>query len=237
MLAASGKELDVQKICGMILFSAMTQLDLTGPYEILCRVPGLEVVVLLSATGEPVQTEHGLRLAADRSFDAAPALDVLLVPGGPGVNQTLIDERHIRFVRRAAQGAQWVSGVCTGALLLGAAGLLRGYRATTHWCSIDFLSTLGAIPVSDQRVVVDRNRITSAGVTAGIDLALALVARVVDEPTARRIQLAIEYDPEPPFDSGSPAVAKPETVAAVREDFAKLIEERGRLVELAARRW
>jgi cyclohexyl-isocyanide hydratase len=217
----------------MILFPGMTQLDLTGPYEILCRVPRLDVV-LLSATGEPVRSEHGLRLAADASFDAAPALDVLLVPGGPGANQTLIDEGHLRFVRRAAQGAQWVTSVCTGALLLGAAGLLRGYRATTHWCSIEFLSTLGAIPVSDQRVVVDRNRITSAGVTAGIDLALA--ARVADEATARRIQLAIEYDPEPPLDSGSAAVAKTETVAAVRGDFAKLVEERRRLVELAARR-
>lgn len=220
----------MQKTCGMILFSGMTQLDLTGPYEILCRVPGWKVI-LLSATGESVETEHGLRLASDASFDAAAGIDALLVPGGPGVNQTLIDDRHVQFVRRAAENAQWVTSVCTGALLLGAAGLLRGYRATTHWCSIEFLSALGAIPVTDQRVVVDRNRMTSAGVTAGIDLALMLAAKIADEATARRIQLAVEYDPEPPFDSGKPTAARPQTVDAVRADFARLTNERRRLIQ------
>lgn len=225
----------MQKTCGMILFPGMTQLDLTGPYEILSRLPQLKVL-LLAATSEPVRTEHGLRLTPDASFAQAPNLDILLIPGGPGVNETLLDPHHVDFVRHAAAGATWITSVCTGALLLGAAGLLRGYRATTHWRSLEFLPAFGAIPVADQRVVIDRNRITGGGVTAGIDFALALSAKIADEKTAQQIQLFVEYDPAPPFNSGHPRSAPPEILAAANQNFVEPTKIRRHLVDLAAAR-
>ena len=161
----------MRQTCGMILFPGMTQLDVTGPYEVLCRVPDLRVV-LLAAERESIPTEHGMTLMPDRSFADSPPLDVLVIPGGTGINDTLNDPRHLEFASATGSRAAWVTSVCTGALLLAAAGLLRGYRATTHWRSVEFLEPFGAIPVADERVVVDRNRVTAAGVSAGIDLSL-----------------------------------------------------------------
>jgi cyclohexyl-isocyanide hydratase len=214
-----------QSTCGMILFPGMTQLDATGPYEVLCRVPEVRVL-LLALDRNPVQTEHGMVLVPDCSFAEAPWLDVLFIPGGTSVNETLLDPRYLGFVRDAGASANWVTSVCTGALLLGAAGLLRGYRATTHWRSLAFLTEFGAIPVADERVVVDRNRITGAGVSAGIDFALLLASKLSDERTARRIQLAIEYDPAPPFNSGHPRTASAEVRSEVEQRLWSTLERR-----------
>ena len=190
---------------GMVLFPGVTQLDLTGPYEVFCRMPNTKVH-LLAATDEPVRTEFGLTITPDTRFDQSPALDILCVPGGWGVNAQLENPVMIEFLQTQGHRARFVTSVCSGALLLGAAGLLRGYRATTHWMSHDLLPLVGAIPVED-RVVVDRDRITGGGVTAGIDLALVIAAQLFGAPKAQEIQLAIEYNPAPPFDSGSPRTA------------------------------
>lgn len=189
---------------GMVLFPALTQLDLTGPYEVFCRMPGAKVH-LLAESAAPVRSEFGLTIAPDCGFDQAPPLDILCVPGGWGVNAQLENAVLLDFLR-AQSHARYVTSVCSGAFLLGAAGLLDGYRATTHWMSLDLLPLVGAIPVAD-RVVVDRNRITGAGVTAGIDLALVIAGELFGAAKAQSIQLAVEYDPAPPFQSGSPRTA------------------------------
>lgn len=190
---------------GLVLFPGVTQLDFTGPYEVFCRMPNTKVY-LLAATNEPVRTEFGLTIAPDMCFDQAPPLDILCVPGGWGVNAQLENAVLLEFLRAQARGARFVTSVCSGALLLGAAGLLDGYRATTHWMSLDLLSLVGATAV-EERVVIDRDRITGGGVTAGIDLALVVAAELFGVGTAQAIQLAIEYNPAPPFDSGSPRTA------------------------------
>lgn len=222
----------MQKTCGMILFPGMTQLDVTGPYEVLCRVPQLRVV-LLAVDRAPLRTEHGMMLTPDCAFAEAPALEVLVVPGGTTINETLVDRRYVDFVRDAGTNARWITSVCTGALLLAAAGLLRGYRATTHWRSLEFLPPFGAEPVADERVVIDRNRITAAGVSAGIDFALALAAMLADERIAQQIQLAIEYDPAPPFNSGHPRSAPADIRAAVEQRLIPVLERRKEVVKAA----
>jgi len=199
----------------MLLFENATQLDLTGAYEVLARMPGTHVS-LLASTLEPVRTEWGLTITPDLAWSGAPVFDVICVPGGWGVNALLGDEALLEFLRVQAESTRYVTSVCTGALLLGAAGLLRGYRATTHWMSLDLLPLFGATPVAD-RVVRDRNRITGAGVTAGIDFALVLAAELFGDSEAQRIQLAIEYDPHPPFDSGSARTAP----ANIRDDVLR----------------
>jgi cyclohexyl-isocyanide hydratase len=190
---------------GMLLFENATQLDLTSAYEVFARMPGARVS-LLASTLEPVRTEWGLTITPNLSWTEAPAFDVICVPGGWGVNALLTNDSLLDFLRSQGETARYVTSVCTGALLLGAAGLLRGYRATTHWMSLDLLPLFGAIPVAE-RVVRDGNRITGGGVTAGIDFALVLAAELYGESEAQRIQLAIEYDPHPPFNSGSPRTA------------------------------
>jgi cyclohexyl-isocyanide hydratase len=185
-----------------VLFPGMTQLDLTGPAQVFAKVPAIDFTAV-AAGREPVPTDCGFGIVPMADFDHAPQADVLLIPGGAGVNEAMADQRVLDFVRRQAKGAQVVASVCTGALVLGAAGLLRGKRVTTHWASMQFLEDLGAVPVS-QRVVEDAPLFTCAGVLAGIDLALRLVERVAGEEEARRVQLHLEYDPEPPFDSGNP---------------------------------
>jgi cyclohexyl-isocyanide hydratase len=199
---------------GMVMFPSMTQLDLTGPYEVFSRMPDTKVV-LLAATLEWVQCEHGMRIMPDCALADAPALDVLFVPGGNGISGVIRDMETLRFVRERGESARYVTSVCTGALVLGAAGLLRGYRATTHWMSLDLLPLVGAIAVTD-RVVVDRNRITGGGVTAGIDFGLRIAAEICGRKVAERIKLMLEYCPKPPFDSGSPATADAELVEAMR---------------------
>jgi cyclohexyl-isocyanide hydratase len=219
---------------GMVLFDGLTQLDLTGPYEVLARMPHTRVH-LIAASGDAVRSEWGLRITPDASFDDTPELDVLCVPGGWGVNAQLENESLLDFLRMRAEHARYVCSVCSGSLLLGAAGLLRGYRATTHWMSLDLLPLFGAEAVTD-RVVRDRNRITGAGVTAGIDFGLVLAAELFDPAVAQGIQLAVEYQPVPPFDGGTPHTASDDVRASVLLASMQSLEERRAIVERAAAR-
>jgi len=218
---------------GMVLFEGVTQLDLTGPYEVFARMPNTTVRLIASSL-EPVRTEWGMRIIPDATFETAPPLDLLCVPGGWGINAVLDDEALLGFLRRRATSARYVTSVCSGALLLGAAGLLRGYRATTHWLSLDLLESLGAVPVAE-RVVHDRDRITGGGVTAGIDFALVVAAELFGESVAQGIQLAIEYDPAPPYGSGSPHDAPAEVVRQVTRASAPALAQRRAIVERIAR--
>lgn len=190
---------------GFLLFPNVTQLDLTGPLQVLHRLPGSETHVVAKSLA-PVPSDCGLALVPTSTFDACPPLDLLCVPGGFGVDRAIADEATIAFVRRAIAGARYVTSVCTGAFVLGVAGALRGRRATTHWAYRSLLPRVGATPV-EARVVRDGNVFTGGGVTAGIDFALTLAAEIAGEEIAREIQLAIEYDPAPPFDAGSPTQA------------------------------
>jgi cyclohexyl-isocyanide hydratase len=219
---------------GMVLFPNFTHLDLTGPFEVFGRLPSARVFAVAAEEGV-VSSDTGLNVVPDLRFDEAPDFDVICVPGGPGVNQMLEDEVFLEFLRDQAAKASYLTSVCSGSLLLGAAGLLRGYRATTHWLSLDFLPLFGAIPVAE-RVVVDRNRITGGGVTAGIDFGLVLAAKLAGEETAQRIQLMLEYNPAPPFDAGSPERAAPSVVQAVREQGAKYLDARREIARRAAAR-
>ena len=199
---------------GLLVFPNMTQLDLTGPYEVLARLPGAETLLLWKNL-DPVRSEHGLTILPMATLESSGPLDLILVPGGgTGVNPLLEDAEVLAFLRRAAAEARYVVGVCTGSLVLGAAGLLRGRRATTHWMSRDLLRSFGAEPVA-QRVVVDGKFFTGGGVTAGIDVALTAAAEIAGRAAAEAIQLGIEYDPQPPFASGSPERADPAVLEAV----------------------
>ena len=209
---------------GLVLFPHITALDLVGPFEVLSRVPDVQTRMVWQETG-PVRAQYGLTLHADTTFAECPPLDVLLVPGGTGQVEQMENPALLRFLREQAAGAKWVTSVCTGTLLLGAAGLLRGYRATTHWRYLDCLPELGATPVR-KRIVADRNRVTAAGVSAGIDMALFLTALLAGEQTAQSIQLGLEYDPQPPFASGSPERADPELLELIREETQALYERR-----------
>jgi cyclohexyl-isocyanide hydratase len=202
---------------GMLLFPKITQLDLTGPYEVLARVPEARIS-LLWKTIELVTSGTGLTILPTMTLAEAPQFDVLVVPGGAGIVPLLEDRETLDFLRKQGAGARYVTAVCTGSLLLGAAGLLEGYEATTHWAFHELLALCGATPVH-QRVVVDRNRITGGGVTAGIDFALRVVAELCGDDMARAIQLGLEYDPEPPFRAGTPALAGAELTARLRARF------------------
>ena len=220
---------------GMVMFPDMTQLDFTGPYEIFVRMPGAKVH-LLAADMAPVRTQHGLTLLPDTAFADAPPCDILFVPGGsPGVDRMLDDEAFLSFLGARGREARYVTAVCTGALLLGAAGLLDGYRAATHWMNMQFLEPFGAVP-THQRVVIDRNRITGGGVTAGIDVALSIAAELHGRDVAEEIQLFVEYDPQPPFDCGSPRTAAPALMERVQAANAGRQAERAALVGKAAAR-
>lgn len=198
----------------MVLFPNLTQLDLTGPYEIFARMPGA-TAALVAKTREPVRSERGLLLTPDATFDDLPSPEILFVPGGPGQLEAMDDPVLIGYLRQAGATARLITSVCTGSLLLGAAGLLRGRRATCHWLAHDQLALLGATPVKE-RVVVDGNVITGAGVTSGIDFALAVVERLHGARLAQEIQLQAEYDPHPPH-GGSVETAAPEVVQALRD--------------------
>jgi cyclohexyl-isocyanide hydratase len=216
---------------GMLLYPGLTQLDLTGPFEVLHRVPGAQVH-LLWKTLDPVVADSKLGLLPTTAIAACPKLDVVFVPGGTGQTALMDDEGVLSFLAEQGRSARYVTSVCTGALVLGAAGLLEGYEAATHWAFMDLLPLFGARPVR-KRVVVDRNRITGGGVTAGIDFGLRLAAELGGEPLAKAIQLGLEYDPEPPFRCGHPDVAEPEIVAVVRARFDETA--RVRAERLAAR--
>ena len=219
---------------GLLLFPRMTQLDLTGPFEVFAKLPGAEVL-LLWKTLEPVEAETGLRILPHATLGDCPPLDLVCVPGGPGVSALMEDADVLDWLRGQAQSVRYVTSVCTGSLVLGAAGLLRGKRATSHWASRDLLAKFGAIPTAG-RVVRDGNLFTGGGVTAGIDFALTAVAEMAGLKTAQEIQLQIEYAPDPPFDAGVPETAPPDVVAAVRARGLPMREAREALVQRAAAR-
>ena len=209
---------------GFLIFPEMTQIDFTEPYEILARLPNTSVHVV-ARTADPVRSDRGLVLVPSVTCEDCPSLDVLVVPGGPGTMDVVEDEATLEFLRRQAEQATYVTSVCTGALVLGAAGLLLGYRATTHWLSVPLLDLYGAIPVRE-RVVVDRNRVTAGGCTAGIDFAFRLAAMLRGETIAQQIQLQLEYNPAPPFNSGSPTTASGDIVDTVRRAAEPLQQRR-----------
>ena len=215
---------------GSLLFDDLDQIDLTGPFEVLSRMPNATHRIYAKSLA-PARDVMGLSIMPDATLAEAPQLDILHVPGGRGQEALMDDEEVLGWLRSQAAGAKKVLSVCTGALLCGAAGLLRGRRATTHWASFHLLPLFGAIPV-DERVVVDGDFIFAAGVTAGIDGALRLAAQARGVPAAQRIQLDIAYAPEPPFQSGTPQTAPPEILEAARRDVAELIARR----EATARR-
>lgn len=218
---------------GFLLFPRVQQLDLTGPYEVFASLPDARVHLVAQSSG-PVTTATGLVLIPTTTFAGCPALDVLCVPGGTGVNDLLRDAETLGFVRRQAAGSRYVTSVCTGALVLGAAGLLRGKRATTHWNAHDLLAGFGAVPVRG-RVVRDGNLLTGGGVTAGIDFALTLAAELAGREAAEAIQLNLEYAPAPPFGAGTPDTAPPKVVELVRARSAAIRAEREQLLaEIAA---
>ena len=219
---------------GVVLFPRVTQLDFTGPLQVLSSIPGARVHLIWKRI-EPVASDSVMMLTPTVSFADCPQLDVVCVPGGGGTDDMVNDEEMLAFLRKQAEGAKYVTSVCTGSLVLGAAGLLKGYRAATHWTAMEFLSAFGAIPTRT-RVCVDRNRVTGGGVTAGIDFALTLVSLLFDRRTAEAIQLRLEYNPAPPFNSGSPDTAPPEVLAFIKEKIAPTQLRRSEMIHRAAAR-
>jgi cyclohexyl-isocyanide hydratase len=219
---------------GLLLFPKVTQLDLTGPLQVFARIPGAEVHLIWKRL-EPVPSDTPLRLLPTRTFADCPPLDVICVPGGSGTDDVINDQETLDFVGRQAWSAQYVTSVCTGSLVLGAAGLLQGYCATTHWSALGHLSSFGATPVKT-RVCRDRNRITGGGVTAGIDFALTLASILINRQTAEAIQLVLEYDPAPPFNAGSPETASPAVLALLAEKSKDARRRRADAVGRAAER-
>lgn len=219
---------------GALIFPRMDQIDFTGPFEVLSQVPDSTFHVI-GKTKEPIRDLNGLILTPEETLSEAPQLDVLVVPGGYGQQELMDDEAMLSFIRRQAAGAEYVFSVCTGALICGAAGLLRNVRSTTHWASFDLLPYFGAIPV-DSRVVVDGKHVSAAGVTAGIDGALRVAALLRGDFAAQQIQLMIEYAPDPPFHSGSPSTAPPEVLQAAREKGREILAGRLETAIRVARR-
>ncbi|MBI0325611.1 DJ-1/PfpI family protein [Burkholderia plantarii] len=218
----------------LLMFPGVQALDLVGPHDVFAALPDTTVHRVAKSVA-PLAAAHGLMLTPDTDFDACPAVDVLCVPGGAGVGELLLDGATHAFVRRAAASARYVTSVCTGALVLGAAGLLRGRRATTHWASLPLLAPFGATPVRE-RVVRDGPLVTGGGVTAGIDFALTIARELHGDAVAQAAQLAIEYAPAPPFDAGRPETAPVEVVDTVRARYAPIIATREALVAQAAAR-
>ena len=218
---------------GILVFPGVQQLDLTGPYEVFASLPNA-TVHLIWKDRAPITSATGLVLGPTMTFGACPALDVICVPGGGGVNALLQDKEVLSFVRAQGAKARYVTSVCTGSLVLGAAGLLKGRKATTHWASHDFLAKLGATPVK-ARVVRDGNLITAGGVTAGIDFGLAVVAELAGKEHAQAIQLALEYAPEPPFQSGTPEEAPAAVLAIVKAQLATMRKAREAIIDQLAR--
>ena len=219
---------------GLVLFPKVTQLDFTGPLQVFSSVPGAKVHLIWKRI-EPVPSDSVLTITPTVTFADCPQLDVICVPGGFGTDDMINDEEMLAFLRQQAAGAKYVTSVCTGSLVLGAAGLLRGYRATSHWTAVDFLSAFGATPTRT-RVCIDRNRVTGGGVTAGIDFALTLVSLLIDRQTAEAIQLRLEYNPAPPFNAGSPDTAPPEVLAIMKEKYIPAQLRRNEVIGRAAAR-
>ena len=198
------------------LYDRFTALDAVGPYEVLCRLPGAAVTFVGERTG-PVRTDTGaLAITVDAALDELTDPDIIVVPGGPGTRSMLEPSPLTDWIAAAHRTTDWTTSVCTGALLLGTAGVLDGLEATTHWGALDLLATSGAIPVGDRRIVPQGKVVTAAGVSAGIDMALWLAAQIAGKEVAQAIQLGIEYDPQPPFPGGSVASTDPAIVELVR---------------------
>jgi cyclohexyl-isocyanide hydratase len=205
--------------CGFVIFDNLTQLDFTGPLQVLHRLPDSKVHII-AATLDPVMSDCGLALVPNMTFADCPPLNMICVPGGFGVEGAMADPALIEFVRNQAKTAHYITSVCTGAFVLGTAGLLKGKKATTHWAYHDLLASVGAIPTQG-RVVRDGQIFTGGGVTAGIDFALTIVGEIAGDKIAQGIQLGIEYDPSPPFDSGSPNVAAGDILARLAGFYAQ----------------
>jgi len=218
----------------IIVVNDMCQLDTTGAFEVLARVPGW-TVDLVAASMEPVRTDLGLTMMPTKTQESAQPSDILVVPGGRGIDYAMLDDAWIAYTQQEAAKAKYVFSVCTGSLLLAAAGLLTGRRAGGHWQARDLLSRFGVTP-SDARLTVDDKFYTSAGVTSGIDMALLVVADIVGEETARKIQLSIEYAPEPPFPGGTPLTSPPEIVKAVLDGSRQRRADRESIVSACVRR-
>ena len=219
---------------GFLVFPRITQLDLTGPVQVFSSLPNADVHLIWKQR-EPVSSDTVITLMPTTTFADCPQLDVICVPGGHGTDDLLNDEEVLAFLQQQAKGARFITSVCTGSLVLGAAGLLQGYRAATHWSAVELLSQLGAT-WSKERVCVDRNRVTGGGVTAGIDFALMLVSMLVDVAAAEAIQLRLEYNPAPPFNAGAPDTAPAEVLAAMRAKIVPAQARRQDAVTHAARR-
>ena len=218
----------------MVIFDNMTNLDFAAPHDALTKVRSAQVHVL-AKSDQFVTTDTRGRVLPDKALRDAPQLDLIMIGGGNGTTALMEDGEMLEFLKHQAQRAQWVTSVCTGALVLGAAGLLRGYRATTHWNAIELLPRFGAIP-TQERVVFDRNRATCSGVTAGLDFGLFLTGRLFGEDIAKLITLGQEYDPAPPYATGSPAKAPAQIVARFRQLTARVTAERNAAAERAAQR-
>ncbi len=219
---------------GALLFEQMDQLDFTGPFEVLARVPD-SVFYTIGKTTTPIRDARGLLLTPERTLADVPQLDALVVPGGNGVNALMEDEEVLNFLRRQAAGVKILFSVCTGTLVCGAAGLLQGRKATTHWASHHLLKEFGARPVKE-RVVMDGNLVSASGVTSGIDGALTVAALLRDDDVAQKIQLYLEYSPQPPFSSGTPETAPADVMAAMLADMGSLLGEREEIARRAGAR-
>lgn len=214
---------------GMLLFPELTLQDFVGPYDVFIKAGCFEIFIVSENT-DLLHAEGGLKLKADISFADCPALDIIFVPGGRGITRLLKDQAYIDFVRRQGMHAKFITSVCTGSLLLGVAGLLMGYKATTHWRSVPLLKMLNVETVED-RVVIDRNRITGGGVTAGIDFALTLTSMIAGEERAKIIQLLLEYDPSPPFNSGSPKHADKDIIEKAIQASENVFNQRIKIIQ------
>jgi cyclohexyl-isocyanide hydratase len=218
------------RIIGMLLFDNLTQLDLTGPYEVFARLPNTKVL-LIADRKRGVKSDSGMVIYADTSYRNCPPLDIICVPGGPGVGDAMTNKTLLNFLKKQAKTADYMTSVCTGALVLAAAGILRGYRATTHWLSLDLLALFPDITVDNQRVVIDRNRMTGGGVTAGIDFGLTLAAKLYSENIAKEIQLMMEYNPQPPFNCGSPETTDKAIIDAAMPKWEVIRQKRRAIIE------
>lgn len=223
----------------MLVYPGVTQLDFTGPLEAFQRIRAMRTRLVWKSL-DPITcaslSPDPFRVLPSARFEDIDSADVLFVPGGPGTVELLNDAETLAFLQRLAPKARLVTSVCTGSIVLAAAGLLQGYRATTHWAQMQWLTPLGVTPVADQRVVIDRNRITGAGVSSGIDFAFHVIAEIWGADRARQTQLSMEYDPQPPFSAGSPQNAPPELVARLREWMKPHAVRTADAVNQAARR-
>lgn len=210
---------------GFLLYPGLTPLDAIGPAQAFGALPNSEIHMVWKNT-QAVMTDVGFSIMPTVSMDKCPDLDIICVPGGGGQVLIMEDKEVLGFLKYQGEQAKYITSVCSGSLLLGAAGLLKGYKATSHWAVLEFLSLYGAEP-TQARVVKDRNRFTGGGVTAGIDFALKLISEIAGDDAAKMIQLSLEYDPLPPFNAGSPETAGPEIEAAVRARFNQMISQEG----------